>query len=157
MKKFFKEFKEFISRGNVLNLAVGVIIGAAFQAIVKSLTDDIISPVIGLVVKGDFKDLAINCFQKFDENGVAVLDEAGNYVYELSIRYGAFITAVINFFIMALVVFLIVKFVNKLMEIGKKKEEEAPAAPTTKICPYCKSEIAIEATRCPHCTSEIKE
>lgn len=146
MKKFFKEFKEFISRGNVLNLAVGVIIGAAFQSIVKSLTDDIISPVIGLIFKADFKDLSI------------VVKEATATDPELAIRYGAFITAVINFVIMALVVFLIVKGVNKLMDLGKKKEEPAaPAAPTTKKCPYCMSEIAIEATRCPHCTSEIKE
>jgi len=146
MKKFFKEFKEFISRGNVLNLAVGVIIGAAFQSIVKSLTDDIISPVIGLIFKADFKDLSI------------VVKEATATDPELAIRYGAFITAVINFIIMAFVVFLIVKGVNKLMDLGKKKEEPAaPAAPTTKKCPYCMSEIAIEATRCPHCTSEIKE
>lgn len=146
MKKFFKEFKEFISRGNVLNLAVGVIIGAAFQSIVKSLTDDIISPVIGLIFKTDFKDMAI------------VVKEATATEPELAIRYGAFITAVINFIIMAFVVFLIVKGVNKLMDLGKKPEAPAaPAAPTTKKCPYCMSEIAIEATRCPHCTSEIKE
>ena len=152
MKKFFNEFKEFISRGNVLNLAVGVIIGAAFQSIVKSLTDDIISPVIGLLVKTDFKDLAVVVKE-------AVLDEAGEVLTpEVAIRYGAFITAIINFFIMALVIFLLVKFVNKLMDLGKKKEEPAePAEPTTKVCPFCKSEIAIEATRCPHCTSEIKE
>lgn len=152
MKKFFNEFKEFISRGNVLNLAVGVIIGAAFQSIVKSLTDDIISPVIGLLVKTDFKDLAVVVKE-------AVLDEAGEVLTpEVAIRYGAFITAIINFFIMALVIFLLVKFVNKLMDLGKKKEEPAePQAPTTKVCPFCKSEIAIEATRCPYCTSEIKE
>lgn len=152
MKKFFNEFKEFINRGNVLNLAVGVIIGAAFQSIVKSLTDDIISPVIGLIFKADFKDMAYVMKE-------AVLDETGAILEpELAIRYGAFITAIINFFIMALVVFLIVKCVTKLMDLGKKKEEPAaPAEPTTKTCPFCKSEIAIEATRCPHCTSEIKE
>ena len=151
MKKFFNEFKEFISRGNVLNLAVGVIIGAAFQSIVKSLTDDIISPVIGLLVKTDFKDLAVVVKE-------AVLDEAGEVLTpEVAIRYGAFITAIINFFIMALVIFLLVKFVNKLMDLGKKKEEPAePAAPTTKVCPFCKSEINIEATRCPNCTSEVE-
>ncbi len=152
MKKFFKEFKEFISRGNVLNLAVGVIIGAAFQSIVKSLTDDIISPVIGLIFKADFKDLAIVVKE-------ATLDAEGAILEpELAIRYGAFITAVINFFIMAFVIFLIVKGVNKIMDLGKKKvEEPAPQAPTTKKCPHCISEIAIEATRCPYCTSEIKE
>ncbi len=152
MKKFFKEFKEFISRGNVLNLAVGVIIGAAFQSIVKSLTDDIISPVIGLIFKTDFKDMAI----VVKEAGIDM--ETGEIIPELAIRYGAFITAVINFIIMAFVVFLIVKGVNKLMDLGKKPEAPAaPVAPTTKKCPYCMSEIAIEATRCPHCTSEIKE
>ena len=151
MKKFFNEFKKFISRGNVLDLAVGVIIGGAFQGIVKSLVDDIISPIIGLVFKADFKDLLIRVKP-------AVLDEAGNVLTpELSIKYGAFITAVINFLIMAFVIFLLVKFVNKLMSLGKKKEEEAPKAPTTKKCPYCCTEIAIEATRCPHCTSELKD
>ena len=151
MKKFFNEFKKFISRGNVLDLAVGVIIGGAFQGIVKSLVDDIISPVIGLVFKADFKDLLIRVKP-------AVLDEAGNVLTpELSIKYGAFITAVINFLIMAFVIFILVKFVNKLLSLGKKKEEEAPKAPTTKKCPYCCTEIAIEATRCPHCTSELKD
>ncbi len=158
MKKFYKEFKEFISRGNVLDLAVGVIIGGAFQSIVKSLVDDVITPVIGLIFKADFKDLAINIGEKVDpETGKTLMDEAGNVVYEVSIKYGAFITAVINFIIMAFVIFLIIKFVNKLMNLGKKKEVEEPKAPTTKKCPYCMSEIAIEATRCPHCTSEIKE
>ena len=151
MKKFFNEFKKYISRGNVLDLAVGVIIGGAFQGIVKSLVDDIISPIIGLVFKADFKDLLIRVKP-------AVLDEAGNVLTpELSIKYGAFITAVINFLIMAFVIFLLVKFVNKLLSLGKKKEEEAPKAPTTKKCPYCCTEIAIEATRCPHCTSELKD
>lgn len=152
MKKFFKEFKEFISRGNVLDLAVGVIIGGAFQSIVKSLVDDVITPVIGLIFKADFKDLAI-VFREAEID--AVTKEVINP--ELSLKYGAFITAIINFVIMAFVIFLIVKFVNKLMNIGKKKEVEEPKAPTTKKCPYCMSEIAIEATRCPHCTSEIKE
>lgn len=136
MKKLIEEFKEFALRGNVIDLAVGVIIGAAFQNIVTSLTDDIISPLIGLVAKTDFKDMAAT-------------------VFGVSIRYGSFITAVINFFIMAVVLFAIIKLMNKAASLGKKPEE--PAAPTTKICPFCKSEIAIEATRCPHCTSELPE
>lgn len=150
MKKFFKEFKEFISRGNVLDLAVGVIIGGAFKDIVNSLVNDVISPIIGLIFKADFKDLAIKVKD-------AVLDEAGNIVTpELSIKYGSFITGVINFLIMAFIVFLIVKAVNAIMSLGKKKEEPAPEpAPTTKKCPYCCTEIAIEATRCPHCTSQL--
>lgn len=151
MKKFFKEFKEFISRGNVLDLAVGVIIGGAFKDIVNSLVNDLISPVIGLVFKADFKDLVIKVKD-------AVIDPVTLEELEpaLEIRYGAFITGVINFLIMAFVVFLIVKGVNTLVNLTKKREEPAPApAPTTKACPYCKTEIALDATRCPHCTSQL--
>lgn len=139
MKKFFDEFKKFALRGNVMDLAVGVIIGGAFQAIVNSLTKDIISPLIGLVANTDFSYLVW-------------------MVGDVEIRYGAFITAIINFVIMAFVIFLFLKGINKLMSIGAKKEEPAaPAAPTTKKCPHCCSEIPIAATRCPHCTSELTE
>ena len=138
MKKFFVEFKEFIMRGNVLERAVAVIIGAAFQAIVTSLTDNIISPVIGLFTKMNFDQLTVQ---------IPYTD--------VIIRYGAFITAVINFLIMAFVIFLLVKTINKVMTLGKKKEEAVEAA-TTKDCPYCKSEIAVDATRCPHCTSKLE-
>lgn len=138
MKKFFGEFKEFIMRGNVLDLAVAVIIGAAFQAIVTSLTDNIISPVIGLFTKMNFDQLTVQ---------IPYTD--------VIIKYGAFITAVINFLIMAFVIFLLVKTINKVMTLGKKKEEAVEAA-TTKDCPYCKSEIAVDATRCPHCTSKLE-
>ena len=137
MKGFMNEFKAFIAKGNVMNLAVGVIIGAAFQAITTSLVNDIISPFLGL-------------FTPTDMSGWTFM--IGN----AEIRYGAFLTAIVNFLIMAFVVFLLVKFVNKLMDLGKKPVEEAPAAPTTKKCPFCCSEIAIDATRCPHCTSELK-
>lgn len=137
MKKLIEEFKEFALRGNVIDLAVGVIIGAAFQNIVTSLTDDIISPIIGLVAQTDFKDLVFTAF------GV-------------SIKYGSFITAVINFFIMAVVLFMLIKLMNKAASLGKH-EEEAPSEPTTKICPFCQSEIAIAAIRCPHCTSVLEE
>ena len=136
MKKFLKEFREFAMRGSVIDLAVGVIIGAAFQAIVTSLVNDIISPVLGLITKQDFNDLHVD-------------------VLGVSIKYGSFITAVINFIIMAFVIFLLVKGLNKLSSLHKKPEEIAPI--TMKICPYCKTEINIEATRCPHCTSELKE
>ncbi len=136
MKKFFAEFKEFINRGNVVDMAVGVMIGAAFKGIVDSLVNDIISPIIGLFAQEDFTALAIRFL------GV-------------ELKYGAFLMAILNFFIIAAVLFLIVKMMNNLHKIGKKKEEAAPAAPTTKICPHCCSEIAIEATRCPHCTSEL--
>ena len=134
MKKFLREFKEFALRGNVMNLAIGVIIGAAFQGVVSSLTENIISPIIGLFVGQNFDALQVTI-------GGATL------------MYGAFITSIIDFIIMAFVVFLIVKAINRLMSVGKK--EEAPAAPTTKKCTFCMSEIAIEATRCPHCTSAL--
>ena len=134
MKKFFGEFKEFIMRGNVMDLAVGVIIGGAFSAIVTSLTDDIISPILGLFGGLDLSDLVAK-------------------IGDVEIRYGAFITAIINFLIMALVIFLMVKGINKAMSIGKKKEEEP--APTTKKCPHCCEEVNINATKCPHCTGDI--
>lgn len=134
MKKFFSEFKEFISKGNVLDLAVGVIIGGAFSSIVTSLTDNIINPLI-------------NCIGGSEIQGKIHLI-GDNYI-----NYGAFISAIINFLIMAFIIFCIVKAVNKMMSFTKKAEE--PAAPTTKICPFCKSEIDIEATKCPHCTADI--
>lgn len=132
MKKFLKEFKEFAMRGNVMDLAVGVIIGAAFKDIVTSLTDNFINPIL-YVLTGAQK-YSLSDISQFASN---------------------FITAVVNFIIMAFILFCLVKFINRLSHIGHKPE--APAAPTTKICPYCKSEIAIEATRCPHCTSEQPE
>ena len=137
MKKILAEFKEFINRGNVVDMAVGVMIGAAFKGIVDSLVNDIISPVIGLIAQKDFSTLCI-------------------HFLGVELKYGAFLMAILNFFIIAIVLFLIIKLMNNLHKIGKKKTvEEVPAAPTTKICPRCCSEIAIEATRCPHCTSEL--
>ena len=136
MKNFIPQFKAFALRGNVMDLAVAVIIGAAFQAIITSLTKDIISPLIGIFASTDFSNL------------VLVLNGA-------EIRYGAFITAVINFIIMAFIIFLIVKAINKLQSLGKKKNEE-PAL-ETKTCPFCRSEIDVQATRCPHCTSELPQ
>ena len=138
MKKFWSEFKAFITKGNVIDLAVGVIIGGAFQAIVASFTGDIVSPLLGLLVNTNFEDLVAT-------------------VGSVEIRYGAFITAIINFILMALVIFLFLKAIRTSTEKLKKKEEEKPAEPTTKKCPFCKTEIAIDATRCPHCTSEITE
>lgn len=138
MKKFFEEFKTFIMRGNVLDLAVGVIIGAAFQAIVTSLTTDIISPILGLFGGMNFDQYALT-------------------IGDVSIGYGKFLTAVINFIIMAFVIFLIVKLVNKIMGLGKKPEVVEESEPTTKVCPFCQSEISIKAVKCPHCTSDIPE
>lgn len=138
LKKFLNEFKEFIMRGNVLDLAVAVLVGAAFQSIVTSLTDNIISPVIGLFTRMNFDQLSVQ---------IPYTD--------VIIKYGAFITSVINFLIMALIIFLIVKVINKIMTFGRKKEEQTQEE-TTKECPYCKSEISIDATRCPHCTSKLE-
>ncbi len=138
MKKFFAEFKEFAMKGRVVDMAVGVIIGAAFKAIVDSLVADVISPVIGLLFRNNFENLSAKIPNT-----------------EVVIAYGKFITAIINFVIMAFVIFCIVKALNKAASLGKKKEEEEEEA-TTKECPYCKSEIAIDATRCPHCTSEVE-
>ncbi len=136
MKNFFDEFKKFISRGNVMDMAVGIIIGGAFTAIVTSLVEDIITPILGIFGGMDFSDVVLTI------NG-------SNF------GIGKFITAIINFLLIALVLFSIIKAINKAQTIGKKKEEEA--APTTKKCPYCLSEIPLEATRCPHCTSELKK
>lgn len=142
-KGFISEFKTFIMRGNVMDLAVGVIIGAAFQSIVTSLVEDIVMPVISLVTGGiDFSAWKI------------VLGEGETAA---SINYGNFITAIINFLLMALVIFCFIKFMNRLAEINPLKKEEEPAAPTTKICPYCKSEIPVDATKCAHCTSDVSE
>lgn len=152
-KSFIDEFKKFIMRGSVIDLAVGVIIGGAFQAIVNSLVNDVISPVISLATKG------INFADKFIVLGIteekfataAAAKDAGF----ATLNYGSFVTAVLNFLIMAFIIFLLVKGLNKLAELGKK--EEKSAEPTTKVCPFCQSEINIKAVRCPNCTSKLPE
>ncbi len=160
MKKFFGEFKDFIAKGNVIDLAVGVIIGGAFGGIVTSLVENIITPVISLITKGiAFADLYIPLAKTLPDGTaipenltLAAAQEAGL----ATLNYGLFIQGVINFLITAFVIFLIVKFINKLRTMSEKKEEVVEAAPTTKVCPFCKSEIALDATRCPHCTSEVE-
>lgn len=138
--KILKEFKEFISKGNVLDMAVGVIIGGAFTAIVNSLVNDIFMPLLGLLTGGmNFAGLSLRL--------------GGNDGDAL--QYGAFIAAVINFLLIALVLFLVIKAINRLRNL-KKAEPDKPA-PVVKVCPYCKSEIALEASRCPHCTSVLEE
>ncbi len=147
-----KEFKTFITRGNMMDLAVGVIVGGAFNGIVNSLVKDVIMPVISIFTgKIDFA----NMFVALDGKQYATIEaaqEAGASV----LAYGNFITAIINFIVLAFVVFLLVKGLNKLREESAKKAaaEAAAAAPATKVCPFCKSEIPVDATRCPHCTSE---
>ncbi len=153
MKGFFKEFKEFAMRGNVIDLAVGVIIGGAFQKIVTSVVNDLVMPLIGLITKGS--DFATKFIQLTDrENPVATIEEATEAGVAI-LTYGNFISVIIDFIIMAFVIFLFIKLLNKLTSIGKKPEvvEEAP---TTKVCPFCKSEIAIDATKCAHCTSDVE-
>ncbi len=134
VKGLFGEFKEFISKGSVLDMAVGVIIGGAFTGIINALVDEVFMPVISLITGGiDFTSLSISL---------------GSGENAASLNYGAFIAAVINFLLIALVLFLVIKAINKF-----RKEKKAD--PTTKICPHCCSEINIKATRCPHCTSEL--
>ena len=130
--KFMEEFKKFALRGNVMDMAVGVIIGGAFSGIVTSLTDNFINPIL--------KELT----------GAAsyTWQDVGGFA-------SSFLSAVVNFIIMAFILFCLMRGINKLLTIGKKPE--APAAPTTKKCPYCKTEIDIEATRCPHCTSQLEK
>ncbi len=152
-KGFMKEFKEFISRGNVIDLAVGVIIGSSFTAIVNSLVNNIVTPLITLITgKVSVKEL----FIALDGNEYDSL-EAATEAGVATLGYGLFLQAIIDFIIIAFVIFLMVKGINKLRDIGKKPEAEAEeVAPTTKECPFCKSEINIEATRCPACTSQLE-
>ncbi|MCL2593584.1 MAG: large conductance mechanosensitive channel protein MscL [Defluviitaleaceae bacterium] len=141
MKKFFKEFREFALRGNVMSLAVGMMIGVAFQDVVSSLSENILSPIIGLFGGQNFDTLELN-------------------VLGINLRYGAFITSIINFIILAFVVFLIVRAMNKLLETCESKESKAKKAEKAKekrSCPYCMTELNKDATRCPACTSMIEK
>ncbi len=151
MKKFLEEFKVFIMRGNVMDMAVGVIIGGAFQAIINSLVNDVLMPVIGLITGGiDFSNCFIQLSGSQRYTTLAAAQEANVAV----LAYGNFITALINFLIMAFVIFSIVKTLNVLDAKRRPKTEEAP---TTKKCPYCQSEIDIKAIKCPHCTSSLQQ
>jgi len=143
-----KEFKEFAMRGNVLDMAVGIIIGAAFGKIVSSLVNDIIMPPIGLLLgKVDFSNLFLNLSgTHYDSLGVAKAAGAA------TVNYGVFLNTVLDFIIVAFAIFLLIRQINRL----KRKQEASPVAPNTKDCPYCLSAIAIQASRCPHCTSELK-
>lgn len=149
MKKMMEEFKKFALKGNMIDLAVGVIVGGAFNSIVTSLVNDIFMPVLSLFTgKLDFA----NWFIALDGNKymtIAEAQEAG----AATLNYGNFISGVINFVIMAFVVFMLVKGINRL----RKEEPAKPAAPTTKKCPFCKTDIPLEATKCPHCTSTLEQ
>lgn len=152
-KGFIGEFKLFLMRGNVIDLAVGIIIGGAFQAIVKSLVDNIIMPVISLLTGGiDFTNLYV--VLKGDVPKGTTL-AAAKELGASTLNYGMLIGAVINFIIIGFVIFMIVKIINKISEKAKKPEPKSPAV--VKECPFCKTEIHIDATRCPSCTSELAE
>lgn len=147
MKKFMAEFKKFALKGNMIDLAVGVIIGGAFNGLVTSLVNDIIMPVLSLFTgKMDFE----NWFVALDGETYATI-EAAKEAGAATLNYGNFISGIINFIIMAFVVFMLVKAINKM------KKDEPAAAPTTKKCPFCKTDIPLEATKCPHCTSALEE
>jgi large conductance mechanosensitive channel len=147
----WKEFKDFALRGNVVDMAVGIIIGAAFGAIVKSLVDDVIMPPIGLLLGGvDFSNFFVLLKAGSPPGPYASLADA-QAASAVTINYGLFINTVISFLIVAFVIFLLIRGINRL----EREEEAPPAEPTTKECPYCLSTIPIKATRCPHCTSEL--
>ncbi|MEJ2722678.1 MAG: large conductance mechanosensitive channel protein MscL [bacterium] len=147
-----KEFREFIMRGNVVDMAVGIIIGAAFGAIVKSFVADVLMPPIGLLLGNvDFANLFAVLKQGSTAGPYASLD-AAKEAGAVTISYGMFINTIINFLIVAFAIFLFIKNINKM----KRKEEAPPAEPTTKECPQCLSTIPIKATRCAHCTIELK-
>ncbi|MGN1230443.1 MAG: large-conductance mechanosensitive channel protein MscL [Anaerotignum sp.] len=149
LKDTIQEFKEFAVKGNVVDMAVGVIIGGAFGKIVTSFVNDLIMPVIGKITGGtDFTQL----FLPLDGNTYATLEEA--QAATATIAYGSFITQVLDFLIVAIVIFAALKV---LVKLKRPAAPEPEAEPTTKVCPFCKSEIAIEATRCPHCTSQLAE
>jgi len=143
-----KEFKEFAMRGNVLDMAIGIVIGVAFGKVITSFVNDIVMPPIGLLLGGvDFSNLFIDLSGK----SYATLVEA-KAAGAATIKYGLFLNTVVDFIIVAFVIFLLVRQVNQMA----RKPEAALAAPTTKECPYCLSSIAIKAIRCPHCTSELR-
>jgi len=146
-----KEFREFAMRGNVVDMAVGIIIGGAFGTIVKSLVNDVIMPPIGLVLGGvDFTNIFVTLKDGSVPAPYASLADA-QAAGAVTVNVGVFLNAVISFLIVAFAVFLLIKSINRL----KREEAPAPAAPTTKECPHCCSSVALAATRCPHCTSSL--
>ncbi len=147
-----KEFKEFAMRGNVVDMAVGIIIGGAFGTIVKSMVDDVLMPPIGMMVGGvDFSDLFVTLKEGATVAGPYASTAAAKAAGAVTLNYGLFINSVISFIIVAFAVFMLITSINRL-----RREKEAPAAaPTTKDCPRCFSAIPLKATRCPHCTSDV--
>ena len=149
----FKEFKEFAMRGNVVDMAVGIIIGAAFGTIIKSMVDDVIMPPIGLLLGNvDFSNFFITLKDGLEVAGPYATLVAAKAAGAVTLNYGYFVNTVISFIIVAFCVFLLIRSMNKM----KRKEEVKPPAPTEKECPYCFSKISIKAVRCPNCTSDLK-
>ena len=147
----FKEFKEFAMRGNVVDMAVGIIIGGAFGTIVKSLVADVLMPPLGLLLGGvDFSNFFVVLKQGTTAGPYAALAEA-QAAGAVTINYGVFINTVISFIIVAFAIFLLIRGINRL----RREEEAPPAEPTTKDCPFCLSSIPIKASRCPNCTSDL--
>ena len=147
-----KEFKEFAMRGNVIDMAVGIIIGAAFGAIVKSLVDDVLMPPLGMLIGGvDFSNFFLVLKDGATSGPYATL-EAAKQAGAVALRYGLFLNAVVSFLIVAFAIFMVIRNLNKL----KRQEAPKPAAPTTKDCSYCLSAIPVKASRCPHCTSQLQ-
>ena len=157
VKGWAQEFKTFAVRGNVIDMAVGIIIGAAFGNVVNSLVNDIIMPPMGwLMGKVDFANLYFTLPTKLDEVGAMPHYEsleAAKTSGAVTINYGAFINTLISFVMVAFAVFLLIKFINKLKAAAER--EAAEVAPATKVCPKCFSEININATKCPHCTADL--
>ena len=153
MKNVLNEFKKFVMRGNVIDMAVGIIIGGAFTKIVNSMVADVLMPPLGLLMgKVDFSNWFVVIKDGANGTGDYATMEAAQAAGATTLNLGVFLNAVISFLIVAFCVFLLIKAINKL----SAPKEEAPAPVTTKKCPYCCSEIALEATKCPHCTSELK-
>lgn len=149
-----KEFKEFAMRGNVVDMAVGIIIGGAFGKIVSSLVSDVIMPPIGKLIGGvNFSELKASLGQTVEQ--VEIDGEMTEVIKEAFINYGAFLQTVFDFLIVALAIFFMIKVMNKATSVLEQDEEEEEEAPTTKDCPQCCTKIAIKATRCPNCTSEL--
>ena len=147
-----KEFKEFAMRGNVVDMAVGIIIGAAFGQIITSLVNDVLMPPIGLLLGNvDFSNLFVVLKGGADAGPYASLADAQT-AGAVTVNYGVFVNTIISFVIVAFAVFLLIRSINRL----QRQEEAPPAEPTTKECPHCLSTIPLKATRCPHCTSELE-
>ncbi len=158
MKKLFKDFRDFISRGNVIDLAVGIIIGSAFSTVVNSVVNNLLMPPLGLLFgNADFQDLFVVLRQGKESLPPGATLAMAREVGAVTLNYGQFITDLISFIILALGVFMIIKGIQSIHNTVQKPKEEEKAAPTEKDCPYCQKRISIKAVRCPYCTSDLTQ